>query len=58
MSETQGPEPVIEHGAIDLSEAKSIRGSAAVTGATPSENFVAPTAFLDGPPPAPPKADD
>jgi len=52
MSEEQTPQPVLEHGAIDLSEKSALRGSAAVVGMTPSDQFIAPTAHLDGPPPS------
>ncbi|MDP3951408.1 hypothetical protein [Microbacterium sp.] len=52
MSEEQKPEPILEHGVIDLTEKSALRGSAGVVGMTPSEHFIAPTAHLDGPPPS------
>lgn len=52
MPRPSAPEPVIEH-----SEKGALRGSAAVVGMTPSDQFVAPVMNLDGPPPGPPAHD-
>lgn len=53
MSEDkQMPQPTPAESVIEHSEKGSLRGSAAVVGMTPSDQFVPPAMNLDGPPPA------